>query len=63
LELPHDQVQRERATYADKAGSNSMQSVGDLCPILNKTDKSKSLPFKECNDISYFDTLHSAHFD
>jgi hypothetical protein len=30
FELPHDQVQRERGTYADTAGSNSMHSVRDL---------------------------------
>jgi hypothetical protein len=46
LELPHDQVQRERGTSADRAGSNSMHNIRDLHPTLNKTDKSKSLHFK-----------------
>jgi hypothetical protein len=63
LELPRDRVQRERVTYSDTAGSNSMHSVRDLYPILNKTEKSKSLPFKGYNDISYFDNIHSVHFD
>jgi len=39
LELPYVQVQRERGTCADRAGSNSMHSVRDLYPILNKTEK------------------------
>lgn len=39
LELPYVQVQRERGICADRAGSNSMHSVRDLYPILNKTEK------------------------
>jgi len=40
-----------------------MHNVRDLYPILNKTEKSKSLHFKEYNDISYFDAIDSAHSD
>lgn len=39
LEMFHDQVKRERGTYADRAGSNSMHSVRDLYPILNKNEE------------------------
>jgi hypothetical protein len=39
LELPHDKVQKERGTYADRAGSNSMHSVRDFYLNVNKTKK------------------------
>jgi len=58
LELPRDQVQKETGSFADRAGSNSMHNVRDLFPILNQTEKSKSLRLKEYNDISYFDTIN-----
>jgi len=39
LELPYDNVPRGRGICADTAGSNTLHSVRDLYPILNKAEK------------------------